>query len=89
MYIYSNYKPYKTKIMKNHENFGSGVLSRAELKEIKGGTTAACEAAYTACHANCAAGYSPTGYYAFAACINNANVPPCSPLAGWSEICHQ
>ncbi len=73
--------------MKNPKNLKT--LNRAELKEIKGGTTPECEAAWVTCNANCAAGFSPTGYYAFAQCINDLHPFPCSPLAGWSQICGQ
>jgi len=72
--------------MRNSEKFNPKPLSRAELKQIKGGATPACEAAWAACNPDCAAGQE-VGYPIFAQCIDNAHVIPCSPLAGWDTIC--
>jgi hypothetical protein len=75
--------------MKRLKNFSSTALTRAELRNIKGGgsgESAVCDNAGRACSSHCSAGFS-NGYPAFVACISSYNPWPCSPLSEWYTVC--
>jgi len=75
--------------MKNFQNLGSRILSRAELKNIQGGgsgESATCDNAGRSCSSHCSAGFS-NGYSAFVSCVSAYNPWPCSPLSEWAFVC--